>query len=116
MLVQFNDSNERYPCAISQVDDDVEVRFVGEFEASTEGFKCYTDNGKLIGAYDEYLHIKKAYSDGYLFTRDKPDEEIKPKSMGEKLAEAKEEISDLRKEIKELKEIVEELREEKDGN
>ena len=108
MYLCFNNSNQKYECTIIKMENDIKVIFHNEFVPNTNGFRVYSDAGKLLGNYPEHIVIKESFVDGFIYTTSGEEkEEIEvPKTLGERLEEANKKINNLNNKLEETQEAL----------
>lgn len=108
MYLCFNNSNQKYECTIVKMENDIKVIFYNEFEPNTNGFRVYSEKGKLLGNYPEHKVIKESFVDGFIYATSKGEiEEVEaPKTLGERLEEANKKIDELNNELEETQEAL----------
>ena len=108
MYIKFNGNDTKFSCSIEWQNDDIRVIFDDEFEIGLDGFRCFTDSGKCVAKYDDYIYATVAYEDGYLFSREKQESKAEIKeSLGKQLEKAVEKIELLESELQTAKEALE---------
>lgn len=110
MYIIFNNNTKKYSCSVSATENEIHITFDDEFDIETEGFKCYSDDGNLIGEYDDYTIVKQYFDDGVVFTTSDLHEEVKEeKKLSEKVSELTDEVRRLKEAFNNIQNVVDEL-------